>query len=58
MTDTLTLGKALNLGLRRAMEDDAKVVLMGGTSADSAASSGSPTACRRTSGTTASSTPR
>jgi pyruvate dehydrogenase E1 component beta subunit len=26
---TLTLGKALNLGLRRAMEDDAKVVLMG-----------------------------
>jgi len=29
MTDTLTLGKALNLGLRRALEDDAKVVLMG-----------------------------
>ncbi|MGY1838801.1 MULTISPECIES: alpha-ketoacid dehydrogenase subunit beta [unclassified Modestobacter] len=29
MTDTLTIGKALNLGLRRAMEDDAKVVLMG-----------------------------
>ncbi len=26
---TLTLGKALNAGLRRAMEDDAKVVLMG-----------------------------
>ncbi len=26
---TLTIGKALNLGLRRAMEDDAKVVLMG-----------------------------
>ena len=26
---TLTLGKALNLGLRRALEDDAKVVLMG-----------------------------
>ena len=26
---TLTLGKALNLGLRKAMEDDAKVVLMG-----------------------------
>ncbi|HEY0506429.1 MAG TPA: alpha-ketoacid dehydrogenase subunit beta, partial [Blastococcus sp.] len=29
MTETLTVGKALNLGLRRAMEDDAKVVLMG-----------------------------
>ncbi len=28
-TQTLTLGKALNLGLRRAMEDDPKVVLMG-----------------------------
>ncbi|SEP01143.1 alpha-ketoacid dehydrogenase subunit beta [Trujillonella endophytica] len=28
-TETLTMGKALNLGLRRAMEDDAKVVLMG-----------------------------
>ena len=26
---TLTIGKALNLGLRKAMEDDAKVVLMG-----------------------------
>jgi 2-oxoisovalerate dehydrogenase E1 component beta subunit len=29
VTDTLTIGKALNLGLRRAMEDDPKVVLMG-----------------------------
>jgi pyruvate dehydrogenase E1 component beta subunit len=29
MTQTLTLGKAINLGLRRAMERDAKVVLMG-----------------------------
>ncbi len=29
MSETLTLGKALNLGLRRAMEDDPKVVLMG-----------------------------
>jgi 2-oxoisovalerate dehydrogenase E1 component beta subunit len=29
MTETLTIGKALNLGLRRALEDDAKVVLMG-----------------------------
>jgi len=29
MPQTLTLGKALNLGLRKAMEDDAKVVLMG-----------------------------
>src|SRR3978361_1482416 len=29
MTEMLTIGKALNLGLRRAMEDDAKVVLMG-----------------------------
>ena len=29
MTETLTIGKALNLGLRRAMEDDAKVLLMG-----------------------------
>jgi 2-oxoisovalerate dehydrogenase E1 component beta subunit len=29
MAETLTLGKALNLGLRRAMEDDAKVILMG-----------------------------
>ena len=28
-TETLTLGKALNLGLRRAMEDDPTVVLMG-----------------------------
>jgi 2-oxoisovalerate dehydrogenase E1 component beta subunit len=28
-TETLTMGKALNLGLRRAMEDDPKVVLMG-----------------------------
>ena len=27
--ETLTIGKALNLGLRRAMEDDAKVMLMG-----------------------------
>jgi 2-oxoisovalerate dehydrogenase E1 component beta subunit len=27
--ETLTIGKALNLGLRRAMEDDDKVVLMG-----------------------------
>ena len=29
MSETLTIGKALNLGLRRAMEDDPKVVLMG-----------------------------
>ncbi|WP_020522623.1 alpha-ketoacid dehydrogenase subunit beta [Catelliglobosispora koreensis] len=29
MSETLTLGKALNLGLRRAMEDDSKVILMG-----------------------------
>ncbi|MGY1745798.1 alpha-ketoacid dehydrogenase subunit beta [Blastococcus sp. SYSU D00695] len=28
-TEVLTMGRALNLGLRRAMEDDAKVVLMG-----------------------------
>jgi 2-oxoisovalerate dehydrogenase E1 component beta subunit len=28
-TETLTIGKALNTGLRRAMEDDAKVVLLG-----------------------------
>ncbi|WP_409328423.1 alpha-ketoacid dehydrogenase subunit beta [Trujillonella humicola] len=28
-TETLTLGKALNRGLRRAMEDDPKVVLLG-----------------------------
>jgi len=28
-TETLTLGRALNLGLRRAMEDDPKVVLVG-----------------------------
>ncbi|ROO90466.1 pyruvate dehydrogenase E1 component beta subunit [Actinocorallia herbida] len=28
-TQTLTMAKALNAGLRRAMEDDAKVVLMG-----------------------------
>ncbi|SDF75482.1 pyruvate dehydrogenase E1 component beta subunit [Blastococcus aurantiacus] len=28
-TETLTIGKALNLGLRRAMEDDPKVVLLG-----------------------------
>ncbi len=27
--DTVTIGKALNLGLRRALEDDRKVVLMG-----------------------------
>ena len=27
--ETLTLGKALNAGLRRAMEDDAKVLMMG-----------------------------
>jgi 2-oxoisovalerate dehydrogenase E1 component subunit beta len=27
--ETLTIGKALNLGLRRALEDDPKVVLMG-----------------------------
>jgi pyruvate dehydrogenase E1 component beta subunit len=27
--ETLTLGKALNLGLRRAMEDDPKVLIMG-----------------------------
>ncbi len=29
MGETLTLGKALNLGLRRAMDDDPKVILMG-----------------------------
>jgi pyruvate dehydrogenase E1 component beta subunit len=29
MAETLTLGKALNLGLRRAMEEDPKVILMG-----------------------------
>ena len=29
MAETLTIGKALNLGLRRAMEDDPKVMLMG-----------------------------
>ena len=29
MADTITLGKAINLGLRRAMENDAKVLLMG-----------------------------
>jgi pyruvate dehydrogenase E1 component beta subunit len=28
-TETLTLGKALNLGLRRALEDDPKVIIMG-----------------------------
>src|SRR5262249_44031643 len=28
-TETLTIGKAINLGLRRAMENDPKVVLMG-----------------------------
>lgn len=28
-TETLTLGKALNLGLRRALENDPKVVIMG-----------------------------
>ena len=28
-TETLTIGKAINMGLRRAMEDDPKVVLMG-----------------------------
>ena len=28
-TETLTLGKALNTGLRRAMEDDSKVLIMG-----------------------------
>jgi len=28
-TETLTIARALNLGLRKAMEDDAKVVLMG-----------------------------
>ncbi len=27
--ETLTIGKALNMGLRRAMEDDPKVILMG-----------------------------
>ncbi len=29
MAETLTLGKALNTGLRRALEDDPKVVIMG-----------------------------
>ncbi len=29
MAETLTLGKALNLGLRRALEQDPKVVVMG-----------------------------
>jgi 2-oxoisovalerate dehydrogenase E1 component beta subunit len=28
-TETLTIGKAINTGLRRAMEDDSKVVLLG-----------------------------
>ena len=27
--ETVTIGKALNLGLRRALEDDPKVILMG-----------------------------
>src|ERR671914_2590784 len=29
MTETLTLGKALNAGLRKAMEDDSQVLIMG-----------------------------
>ena len=29
MVETLTLAKSLNAGLRKAMDDDAKVVLMG-----------------------------
>jgi pyruvate dehydrogenase E1 component beta subunit len=29
MAETLTLGRALNTGLRRALEDDAKVIIMG-----------------------------
>ena len=29
MAETLTLGKALNTGLRRAMENDPKVLIMG-----------------------------
>src|SRR6267154_94030 len=29
MSETLTIGKALNIGLRRAMESDPKVVLLG-----------------------------
>src|SRR5258706_1347021 len=29
MSDTLTLGKALNIGLRRALERDPKVIIMG-----------------------------
>ncbi len=28
-TETLTLGKALNTGLRRALENDPKVIIMG-----------------------------
>src|ERR1700742_2117165 len=28
-TETLTIGKALNTGLRKSMEDDAKVIIMG-----------------------------
>jgi 2-oxoisovalerate dehydrogenase E1 component beta subunit len=29
MTETITLGKALNAGMRKAMEDDSKVLIMG-----------------------------
>ena len=46
---TLTIGKALNLGLRKALEDDPKVVLMGEDIGKLGGSSASPTACRRTS---------
>ena len=49
----MTLAKALNAGLRRGLEADPKVLVMAArTSASSAASSGSPTACRRTSAST------
>ena len=54
----LTLGKAINAGLRRAMENDPKVLVMGRTSDGSAGSSASPTACTRTLAQTGSLTPR
>ena len=45
----LTMAKALNAGLRRALEADPKVVIAARTSASWVVSSGSPKACRRTS---------
>ena len=58
MAETLTLGKALNPACAARWRTTPRSSSWARTSASSAASSGSPTACRRTSARSGSSTPR